>query len=600
MQTGFAFQPTVLIDEEADFLPVDQAFKVNVLLPEESAILFEIEPGYYMYKKAFKFSVVDAQTGDVIENAVTATPPTGKSVQDPYFGEVQIYEFQVLVPVVFNQAVLAQHKGKELQLKYRYQGCATAGLCYPPKTKKFTLPNAIKGGVSAINKKPPPKKTSAISPAQKSQPSSEGFFLQLKNAQDIEKYLLAEKGILSLLVFLLLGLGLAFTPCVLPMVPIISGIVLANEKMSTQRSFILSVFYVLGMAFTYAVLGLVVAYFGAKANVQLYMQQPWVIFVMAALFFVLALSLFDVYELKMPAFIQNKFNEWNQKTQGGSLLGVTIMGALSALVVSPCVSAPLAGVLLFIASSGDMLFGALALFFLALGMGIPLIVIGTMGNKFFPKSGAWLNTVKKVLGFLMIAVALWLLERILPGWLSAAAWLIWSVLLAILLFMNKATHGFGKLLGMALALLALAYGLNKAYSGAMEFLQAGNVNNTNASTIYIELVNTDNVVNVIQQQGDHSYTILDVYADWCVSCKIMEDKIFKQESVHQTLPKVRFLKIDASHIDDSIEKFFVDYDIKGLPNIIIFDAQGNEVEPARILGEMNREQFMQHMQKYTQ
>ena len=392
------------LDDEPEFLPVDKAFVLSTEVADDGALLarWEMVDGYYLYRHRFDFATRTSET--VAESGVVLGEPEippGKKKIDEWFGEVEVYyhQAQARVPVASG--------GGPVEVGISYQGCADMGLCYPPETKwvALDLGAGVGGGDSSGGL---PAATSAIS----------------ETSEQALASMLRDGGLLtSLLLFFLGGVGLAFTPCVLPMVPILSSIIVGESAQITRaRALWLSITYVLGMALTYALIGTLVGLFGASMNLQAALQSPPVLVFFALVFVALAFSMFGFYELQLPQRWQNGLNSLGQRVGGGKLVSVFVMGSLSSLVVSPCVSAPLAGALIYISSTGDALLGGGALLALGLGMGVPLVVIGASGGHLLPKAGAWMNSVKAVFGVLLLAVAVWLLERVVPPSLTLVLW----------------------------------------------------------------------------------------------------------------------------------------------------------------------------------
>src|SRR5690606_22393478 len=406
-------------DSTPEFLPVDEAFQLHVdVVGDEVRASWHIAPGYYLYQERMSLEAVEE--GASLAPAVFHTE--AKLQDDPYFGLQPVFHEQAEMG-----AKIVSAPGDVLKIQVTSQGCADAGLCYPPRTQTLSLelPESMtaagSGAVSAnlVTMAEP----SAAKASSNANPSSVPVSSTTASADGLAGFLQEAHWLFVVATFFVLGLGLTFTPCVLPMVPSLSGsIVGQREYPTTPRAFALSLSYVLGMASTYAAAGVAVGYFGARANLQAWMQQPWVLGLFGLLFVVLALAMFGLYELQLPAAIRNRLDALSRRQKGGQVMSVTIMGVLSALVVSPCVSAPLAGALLYISTTGDAVLGGGALFALAMGMGVPLLIIGTLGTRILPKAGAWMERVKQAFGVMLLAVALWLVERVLPIGLSLALW----------------------------------------------------------------------------------------------------------------------------------------------------------------------------------
>ncbi|MYF51763.1 MAG: protein-disulfide reductase DsbD, partial [Gammaproteobacteria bacterium] len=385
------------LDEEPEFLPVDEAFALSTETADDGALLahWDMPDGYYLYRHRFDFTLKDPEAAVL---GPVELPP-GKDKVDEYFGAVEVYYHRVQARVPVRDA-----QGP-VEVGVSYQGCAEAGLCYPPERRWVVVDAAFA----------PPAAPAAESAPMSGEPATEEQRLATA---------LAERGLLlAMALFFIGGIGLAFTPCVLPMVPILSSIIVGDAQTPTRwRAFSLSLAYVLGMAFTYAAVGTLMGLFGASLNLQAALQSPPVLIVFAGLFALLSLAMFGFYELRLPQRWQNALDALGGRVGGGKHLGVLVMGALSALVVSPCVSAPLAGALIYISASQDAVLGAAALLALGLGMGVPLLIIGSSGGHLLPRAGAWMNAVKAVFGVGLLAVAIWLLERVVPGPVSLVLW----------------------------------------------------------------------------------------------------------------------------------------------------------------------------------
>src|SRR5690554_2464369 len=517
---GLSFQSGGLFSSSNRFLPVNEAFQFSS--SSESGVLklhWRVTDGYYLYQHRIQATPTEP---DVVLGeprfSVVSTPK-----DDPYFGAVQVFYEDVTLEV----PVLDTGGHPELEFKISYQGCAEAGLCYPPETKSvlFLADTATPESLTSQQEE------SASIPAQRD------TSVNVTSAQSLADYIGQTSLWQTLGLFFILGLGLAFTPCVFPMIPILSSIIAGQKQASTGSSFRLSLAYVLGVATLYALLGVVVGYFGAGMNLQAYLQEPWLLTVFAALFVVLALSMFGFYEIQLPAFLRDRLASVQQKQTGGTLGGVFAMGFVSALVVSPCVSAPLAGVLVYIASTGDAALGALILFVLSLGMGVPLLLIGTGAGRFLPRAGAWMVAIKAVFGVLLLAVAIWLLERFLAGPVTLVLWAALAGISGVYLGAFEPAPRLWQRLWKGTGLLLFVYAvllLIGAVTGGANPMQPLDRLSFNASgqnsareleftTVY-NLEQLEQQVRLAKQSG--RAVMVDVYADWCISCKIMERDTF--------------------------------------------------------------------------
>ncbi|MBP9216627.1 MAG: protein-disulfide reductase DsbD, partial [Agitococcus sp.] len=398
----------------------------------------------------------------------------------------------------------------------------------------------------------------------------------------------------------------SFTPCVLPMIPILSGIIAGQGAgLSAKRGFLLSLSYVVGMATTYALAGMAVGYFGASANLSAWMQSPVVLSIFAFIFVLLALAMFGFYELRLPAFIQDRLSNLNQKQQGGTYLGVLLMGVFSALVVSPCVSAPLAGALLYISSTGDMWLGGAALLALGLGMGTPLLIIGVGGGSLIPKAGPWMEVVKSVFGVLLLMVAIGLLSRFLAGTVTLVLWGLLLIVCGVLMGALDNTQAgwprFWKGLGVALLVwgVLLMVGAANGQSNPLRPLQWSMAANNQAAKAEVSFkkINSSKDLELAlfdaKQQG--KTVLLDFYADWCVACVEMAHDTFSSPMVAQALKPVMLLQADITANDASAQELLKKFGLFGPPSVLFFNAQGQELRALRVMGSMGAEEFVEHI-----
>ncbi|PCI43450.1 MAG: hypothetical protein COB51_11530 [Moraxellaceae bacterium] len=602
--------------EEPEFLDVDDAF---VLTSQQNGrklnLSWKNADGYYLYKDRFKFSLEPTGTKFTLSQPTFSNP--GKEKDDAVFGLVQVYYHDVTVNLSIEFAdPLADDaiNPPALTLVAQYQGCADAGLCYPPQKRRIEIDLGKLAAMPAPSNPTSPNQTQSFgSQSPSTQPAiAASTPLSLSVDQNVTSLLKNANLFWVLLTLYLLGLGLSFTPCVLPMVPILTSIIAGQEKdLSTAKAFTLSLVYVLSMALTYALAGVLVGYFGQKANIQMYLQSPAVLISFAAVFVLLAFSMFGFYELKLPSGLQNRLDALNQKQQGGKYIGVALMGVLSALVVSPCVSAPLIGVLTYISTTGDGLFGGISLFALALGMGTPLILIGTSGGKLLPKAGAWMEQVKAFFGLLLLAVGIWLLERIIPGALTLFLW--GSLLLIGGVYLGAFTStepGWGRT-KQGVCILAMVYGVLLIIGAAsgqedplrplhLTFSSSAPDGNGVASANHRAYIKVDNLQQLEQQlalaQSNSEYVMLDFYADWCISCKVFERQVFANPQVQDTLKSTRLLQADLSDLNADGQQLLQHFGLFGLPAILFFGPRGAELIDARVQGEMHAAQFLNHLQ----
>ncbi|WP_426811125.1 protein-disulfide reductase DsbD [Pseudomonas sp. WOUb67] len=542
-------------DVKPDFLPVDQAF---VLTHDRQAdgqmrLYFQIKQGYYLYQKRLKFDGLPAEQHPQL--------PPALNHHDEFFGDSAVYrdQLELLLP--------ANAQG---QLRLGWQGCADAGLCYPPQTTQIDL-----GG--------------SVAPAAE-QASDQAL------ASGLQQGHLAW----SLLAFFGLGLLLAFTPCSLPMLPILAGLVLGNGA-SARRGWLLAGVYVLSMALVYAALGVVAALLGA--SLQAWLQQPWLLGSLAGLFVLLALPMFGAFELQLPAALRDRLDRAGQGTRGGNLYGAALLGALSGLLLGPCMTAPLAGALLYIAQSGDVLQGALVLFSLGLGMGVPLLLLVTLGNRYLPRPGAWMDRVKGVFGFVFLAMALYTVRSLLPAtlllalsgaWLIALAWATWPALQRLPAL--RAVPLLGALWG-SLLLVGAAAGGDDLWQPLRPFTGGGAapVAAQHAEDSFVTVSRPEDLQRELDAaKARGQWVMLDYYADWCVSCKVMEKQVFTRSDVQAGLAGVHLLRLDVTADSPASKALLQRYQVPGPPSIIWIGPEGDERRARRITGEVDAAAFQQH------
>lgn len=561
----------------SEFVTVDQAFPFNSFQQGNRITLdWQVKDGYYLYQQRLSFSAENVSLGEIeMEN--------GQPYRDEFFGDVNIYTTPLFVSIPL------QDWQSGAKLIVQYQGCAKAGFCYPPETRvieieSFTNPApAVKSSVQpAASGK---TDTSTLSPAT---PLTQ---------QDKLASGLADNWWTPLL-FLALGVGLAFTPCVLPMYPILTSIVLGGGQLSQRRTFGLALIYVQGMALTYTLLGLVVA--SAGLQFQAAMQHPYVLIGLSALFVALALSMFGLYTLQLPSRAQTWLNNLSNQQQGGSSLGVFAMGAISGLVCSPCTTAPLSGALLYVAQSGDLLTGGVALYALAMGMGIPLVLVAVFGNKLLPKAGGWMERVKTLFGFVLLAAPIFLLERILPELWSTALWSALGIAAFGWLYHVKNHLEFGGWKQSALGIIAVL-GLLASAQPALHYWYAPQSASTSVNEVRFTRISSvadlQQQLQLAKQAGKP--VMLDFYADWCVACKEFEKYTFHDPQVAAKLQQFVLLQADVTRNQAQDIELLQHLQVLGLPTIEFWDAQGNPVSNARLTGFMPAEPFLVHLDAFT-
>ncbi|MFJ5394369.1 protein-disulfide reductase DsbD [Pectobacterium parvum] len=537
------------------FLPVDGAFAFEFQQQDNQLNLrWDIHPDYYLYRAQIKIEGNGATLGKV-------DLPQGESHNDEFFGQVFILRDRLALTVPIQQA------DNGATVKVTYQGCADAGFCYPPETRVVPLSQVLANAGTD---------TSNTASAQTAPPQTTPMPFSPWWA-------------------LLIGIGVAFTPCVLPMYPLIASLVLGRkEQLTPRRTLLLSMTYVQGMALTYTLLGLVVAAAGLRFQAAL--QHPYILIGLSVMFSALALSMFGLYTLQLPSSVQTRLTEWSNRQQGGSVTGVFCMGALAGLICSPCTTAPLSAILLYIAQSGNMLAGGGTLYLYALGMGLPLILVTLFGNKLLPRSGPWMQYVKEAFGFIILALPVFLLERILGETWGMRLWSALGIAFFGWALMLTLRSSKGWMRGVQLLLLAGVVisakplqdwvfppaGVAQAHTSALNFAPVANIADLNSS-----LAKSAQPV------------MLDLYADWCVACKEFEKYTFSDPAVQNHLSRITLLQADVTANREEQNALLKKLQVLGLPTIVFFDAQGKEIPGSRVTGFMNAEQFKAHLQKFS-
>ncbi|PKM33074.1 protein-disulfide reductase DsbD [Pseudomonas sp. MDMC224] len=548
------------LNNSQDFLPVDQAFRLDLVEADKDnlRLRFVNADGYYLYKHRFAF------TSDHPDVSI-GTPkwPAAEPKTDEFFGDVEVFYgiTDLLLPIDNPRDI-------PFTLQVSYQGCADLGLCYPPEIRNIQIGN-----------------TPATAAQQQVGTVDWG----------------------SLALFFLAGLGLTFTPCVLPMLPILSGVVLRGQ-FGGLRGLSLSLAYVVPMAACFALLGALMGVFGAGLNLQARLQSPWVLVPFAIFFMVFALAMFGAFEMRMPRFIAERLDHLASRVRGGSLLGAATLGVLSSLLVSPCVTAPLVGALLYISATGDALGGGLKLFFLGLGMGAPLVLFATGGGALLPKSGTWMLGVRKAFGVMLLAVSVWLLERVLPAPVTLALWGLLAVGTALWLgaleFIPKSgKQRLAQLLGVAL----LVYGVS-AWLGALQGqsdplrplgrLDAQVLPSTGANAGW-QTLDTPAALDaaLLSAKDAGQPVLLDWYADWCISCKVIEREVLQAPAVREQLSGYRLVRLDMTRSDAEQRALLDRYQLFGPPALQLFAPSGEEWQDLRTVGETDAESFVKRLRQ---
>ena len=565
-----------------DFLPVDQAFKYSLQDNNDGTVtlLWDIAPGYYLYRDRMKVEGNNTGLNDV-------SYPSGKTITDEFFGDSEVY---------FNLAELLITTGDANALKLTWQGCAKAGLCYPPQTVRVDFSGQE---VQAADISGPGSNGDVTSAAASN---------ELAEDQSLASQLAGSGLIWNLVIFFGLGLLLVFTPCVLPMIPILSAVIVGSDALR-GRAFILSLVFVVAMAITYALLGVAAALAGA--NLQAMLQAPLFIAPLAVIFVLLALSMFGLYELQLPAFIRDRLDQVNSKQKGGSLSGAAVMGFISALLASPCMTAPLAGALIYIADSGNASFGGLALLALGLGMGAPLIALATIGSGLLPKPGAWMNGVKAVFGFILLGTAVWFLERILDDPLILALWGALALALGLsvrqvvntqsteapLKTLMSSTGAVITLWG-ALMVIGAAAGGTQLWQPLATLAGSGNATPaaSKAHARFDSFKSVNDLNRAVESAGSKGqWTLVDFYADWCISCKVIEKEVFGDPEIVEALSDMQLLRADVTANDKLDQELMRKLQVVGPPTILIIGPDGQEYRAQRTIGEVSARQFLNRL-----
>lgn len=567
------------------FLPVDQAFVFD--FDQQGSTLFvgwDIAPDYYLYKKKIEIIAKGAniQVGD---------SGSGEIIEDEFFGKTEVF---------FNSASVISKLSNVTEgavVKVRYQGCAKAGLCYPPEV--ISIPLSVISGAQVKNV----DQNSATDEAATAQSTfaalNEPATEPTTNSDDTEKELtfteqLASQGLITnLLIFFVVGVGLAFTPCVFPMFPILSSLIAGQQNLSTKKAFALSFVYIQGMAVTYAALGLVVAALGGQ--VQGYLQHPFVLVSFSLLFVLLAMSMFGWYEIKLPSSMMSKLTQVSNNQKGGNYVGVFLMGVLSGLIASPCTTAPLSAALLFVAQSGDYLVGGLTLYVLSLGMGLPLLLLGTSGGKLLPKAGGWMEQVKTLFGFVMLVVPLILLERLVSADIILLMAGVLALATALYLHHWQSSQTQSKLktaLWFAATLLVMTgFTLTKNYFWPVQAMQVSSQSNEFKKVADLAELKEA----VAQASNEGRMVMVDLYADWCVACKEFEHYTFPDAKVQSEFSHYQLIQVDLTNSDNKTIELMEEYTVFGLPSILFFNTQGKELTTQRVTGFLNAEDFAKHL-----
>lgn len=569
-------------------LPADEAFAYSVVAIDANTLraTWTVHPEYYLYHDKFFIDVQGAEFGEI-------KFPQWEEKDDPFYGKVQIYKGEVNVDIP-----LRNIQTEKVTFLAKFQGCWIGGVCYPPqeKTVDVMLPKSDKNAV---------EKTIKIQPKLMPEPTPDVVNTSPLNEADQITVLLQQDNILWVLVsFFGFGLLLSLTPCVFPMIPILSGIIVGQKgEMTTKRALIMSIVFVLAMSVTYSMAGVLAGYFGE--NLQILLQTPLVLVLFSAVFVALAFSMFGFYDIQLPSALQSKITNISNKQEGGSLIGVAIMGFLSALIVGPCVAPPLAGALIYIGQTGDALLGGLSLFVMSLGMGVPLLLVGAGVSK-LPKAGGWMDNIKYVFGIMMLAVAIYLLDRIISPFVSLILWAslltLSPIAMGVLNGLTKTASAWHRIFkGIGLLVLiygVLLWGLVARGGGDMFAPLSGYGAGAQIEKPHIvfEKVKSNADVNRIlaKAQNNNQIVMLDFYADWCISCKELERFVFSNATVVNQMKNVIALQADVTKNDATDKALMSSFGIIGPPGILFF-KNGIENRSQRIIGEINAQDFLRHL-----
>lgn len=552
---------------EPDILPANEAFKVKSYLKDKDIVIdIKLGKDIYIYKKSLKIEQIEPEK-------MRIQPRLPKP--EVLHGD-EVFEKELVIKIPAKELT-----GSKIKLKVEFQGCSKAGICYPPQKKVFEL------NLENAEKK-------AEETGKKDMESEEGIVSMMKK----------ENMAVILFTFFIFGLLLALTPCIFPMIPILSSLIVGSKNMTTKKAFLYSLVYVLAMALTYTVLGVLAGLFGS--NLQAAFQNPVVIVMFSLIFVALAFSMFGFYEIGLPASLQTKLaRKSDEAGSRGGIIGVAIMGFLSALIVGPCVAPPLAGALIYIGQTGDALLGGLALFVMSLGMGLPLLIIGTGAGKFMPKPGGWMEAVNKVFGVVMLGVAIWMLSRILPGSVTMLLWALLFIFSAVYLrafeSIKEGDHWF-KYFKKALGITLFIYGLFLffgSFTGATNPLEPLKVFNrppsagtsTQQHEVFKEIKNLKELDDVLKR---HHIVLVDVTAKWCVSCKELEEYTFSDDRVRALLGKIAAYRYDVTDNSAEDKKFLKRFNLFGPPAILIF-KDGKEVK--RFIGFIDADRLVEELKE---
>ena len=558
-------------------LPPEVAFKFSGAHIQNKSIVttWVVAPSYYLYHDKFHFSIAQPSS---VKLGLPLFPKTYFYKEYPTGEKMKTYtgQFNIILPVEFSQPPT-----KPIKLLVRYQGCSELGICYPEQSRTALV------SLSGVK---PTIISSSLPPRQDLEDSTQNQIM----------HLLQDKTFFSVIgAFFILGLLLSLTPCVLPMIPILSSIILGQKHLSHARSFFLSLVYVLAMALTYAVLGIIVGLIGART--QAFLQNPWIIGIFALIFILMALSLFGFFNLQLPESLRSRVAEISNHQKHGSWIGTAVMGCLSTLILSPCVTPPLAGAIIYIGDKGNALLGASALFFMGIGMGVPLLIIGASSAKLLPKAGRWMNIIKALLGVLMLGMAIWLLSRLLPGQITMWLWALLAIGSAVALRTFSSSSTRTELVGKFIGIILFIYGIILLLGGLqgqtnplkpLSYTQSQPQNNL----VFIPIQSVAQLDMQLQNAKSlNKPVILDFYASWCLSCRTMDSFVFTNPKVKQLMQEFVLLRVDVTQDTAESRALEKALGVVAPPTILFYDSEGKELKSARIVGEISANSLISHL-----